>query len=99
MLSSSTLSCSPAFGCEPYPIGTTYLHTVALRANETGDGMFLAVRREQTSRKSVSRIGNTFIHSGSANRTLYSRSFGPSFVVMIPPYRMIVDGVPDTDIV
>src|SRR5437870_7719071 len=61
MLSSSTLSCSRAFGCEPYPIGTTYLHTVALRANETDDGRFPAARRKQTSRKSVSRIGKTFI--------------------------------------
>src|SRR5947209_16429333 len=94
MLSSSTLSCSPAFGCEPYPIGTMYLHTVALRANETPDGRFPAVRREQTSRKSVSRIGRTFIDSGSANRTLYSNSMGPSFVAMKPPYRMPLNGVP-----
>src|SRR5207247_10563727 len=90
----STLGCSPAFGREPYPIGTTYLHTVALRANETVDGRFPAVRREQTSRKSVSRIGKTFIDSGSANRTLYSKSFGPSFVAMKPPYRMPLNGVP-----
>src|SRR5207245_7239131 len=94
MLSSSTLSCSPAFGCEPYPIGTRYLQTVALRANETADGRFPAVSLEQTSRKSVSRIGKTFIDSGSANRTLYSNSMGPSFVAMKPPYRMPLNGVP-----
>src|SRR5207244_13539609 len=94
MLSSSTFSCSPAFGCEPYPIGTTYLHTVALRANETADGRAPAVRREQTSRKSVSRIGKTFIDSGSANRTLYSNNMGPPFAAMKPPYRIPFNGVP-----
>src|SRR2546427_13000255 len=94
MLSSSTLSCSPAFGYEPYPIGTMYLHTVALRANETAGGRVPAVRREQTSRKSVVGIGRTFIDYGSANRTLYSNSMGPSFVAMKPPYRMPLNGVP-----
>src|SRR2546428_8562963 len=98
MLSSSTFSCSPAFGCEPYPIDTTYLQTVALRANDALDERFPAVRRKQTSRKSVSRMGKTFIDSGSANRTLYSRSFGPSFVAMKPPYRMPLNGVPRVDI-
>src|SRR5207249_10590125 len=94
MLSSSTLSCSPAFGCEPYPIGTMYLHTVALRANETADGRVPAVRREQTSRKSVPRIGRTFFDSGSANRTLYCDNIGPSFVALKPPCRLALNGVP-----
>src|SRR5438445_11948301 len=75
-------------------MGTTYLHTVAWWANFTLAGRFPAARRPQRSRKSPSQIGRTFIDSGSANRTLNSRSFGPSFVAMKPPYRRPLNGAP-----
>src|SRR5437870_10373686 len=74
MLSWSTFSCSPAFGWDPYPIGTTYLQTVAWRKNLSDAGRPPSVRRWHVSRKSSSKIGRTFIDSGSANRTLNSRS-------------------------
>src|SRR5256886_13335254 len=94
MLCSSTFSCSPAFGWDPYPIGTTYLQTVAWRENLSDAGRPPSVRRWHVSRKSSSRIGRTFMDSGSANRTLNSRSLGPSFVAMKPPYRIPLNGVP-----
>src|SRR5207245_3003890 len=68
--------------------------TVAWWANFALAGRFHAARRPQRSRKSPSHIGRTFIDSGSANRTLNSRSFGPSFVAMKPPYRTPLNGVP-----
>src|SRR6266705_3099507 len=37
-----------------------YMNSVELRANETAEGRFPAVSREQTSMKSISRICSTF---------------------------------------
>src|SRR3972149_61999 len=71
-----------------------YLQTVAACAKRALDGSGPSVRGEQRPRKSPARIGRTFIDSGSANRTLYSRSFGPSRVFMKPPYRIPLNGVP-----
>ena len=86
MASSSTEISCPDSDLTPYPLGTTYLQTVASFLNLTSQVRVPVAILLQMSSKSESSAVRTFIASGSPNLALISMIFGPSTVSMNCPY-------------